>query len=310
MSSDSDLFDSDDALSPPTSRSRSRSRSSPAVAGRMSGAETAGLRRTGRRRLTFGRHDGSTYLEVLRSDPGYCQWATRVPAPSGPLRHFANWVRRARQAQDLGTLGGEDDDDNDEEDESEPDDDDEEEGDGLQRMTPQLAALRHQLHQQLSAFLNAEENGGEPAAALARALLEAANTTGNAAAGAGSGLRGRGATEVVDALPRLTFSPALFSGTPYPDSCPICLDSFEEAAGDEKFIVLTPCLHVFHSTCLTSWLQKKRECPSCRWDITDTGEQNILRSTTSTSDGLSEAAAASARALAGTTVVLSDDSQE
>ena len=32
----------------------------------------------------------------------------------------------------------------------------------------------------------------------------------------------------------------------------------------EKEYMITPCKHVFHSLCLTSWMNLKHECPYCR----------------------------------------------
>ena len=46
--------------------------------------------------MTFGRYEGVPCDDVLRNDPHYCDWATRIENPSGPLRQFAAWVRNAR----------------------------------------------------------------------------------------------------------------------------------------------------------------------------------------------------------------------
>ena len=46
--------------------------------------------------MTFGRYEGLPCVFVLRNDPDYCDWATRIENPSGPLRQFAAWVRNAR----------------------------------------------------------------------------------------------------------------------------------------------------------------------------------------------------------------------
>ena len=46
--------------------------------------------------MTFGRYAGEPREAVLRNDPDYCDWATRIENPSGPLRQFAAWVRNAR----------------------------------------------------------------------------------------------------------------------------------------------------------------------------------------------------------------------
>jgi hypothetical protein len=51
-------------------------------------------------------------------------------------------------------------------------------------------------------------------------------------------------------------------------SCAICYDSAEER---EKWSVLLTCGHVFHSTCLESWLQSgdSNPCPTCRVSFSD-----------------------------------------
>merc|ERR1712032_1013622 len=80
--------------------------------------------------------------------------------------------------------------------------------------------------------------------------------------------------DLVAQLPRIAYSPQLFSGEPYQEACPICMENFDPSESDatDHQIVLTPCLHAFHEPCLSSWLRKHVECPSCRWDVTNTGE--------------------------------------
>ena len=51
--------------------------------------------------MTFGRYEGEPREYVLRNDPDYCDWATRIENPSGPLRQFAAWVRNARSQFEL-----------------------------------------------------------------------------------------------------------------------------------------------------------------------------------------------------------------
>ena len=51
--------------------------------------------------MTFGRYEGEPCEDVLRNDPDYCDWATRIENPSGPLRQFAAWVRNARSQFEL-----------------------------------------------------------------------------------------------------------------------------------------------------------------------------------------------------------------
>eukprot|EP00927_Polykrikos_kofoidii_P080659 TRINITY_DN77581_c0_g1_i1.p1 TRINITY_DN77581_c0_g1~~TRINITY_DN77581_c0_g1_i1.p1 ORF type:complete len:315 (+),score=21.38 TRINITY_DN77581_c0_g1_i1:59-1003(+) len=78
----------------------------------------------------------------------------------------------------------------------------------------------------------------------------------------------------VDQLPRVPFKKDLFSGSPHPEECPICLEEWQSTSGE---IVLTPCLHVFHVSCLGGWIVERNDCPTCRWDLKNTGEENALR---------------------------------
>ena len=46
--------------------------------------------------------------------------------------------------------------------------------------------------------------------------------------------------------------------------CPICIH--EIVVGDE--IILSKCMHLFHSECLVQWLSTNtRDCPSCRTQL-------------------------------------------
>ena len=46
--------------------------------------------------------------------------------------------------------------------------------------------------------------------------------------------------------------------------CIICLSDFE--IGDQ--VSALPCLHVFHTDCIASWLRKHCQCPVCKYNIT------------------------------------------
>ena len=45
--------------------------------------------------------------------------------------------------------------------------------------------------------------------------------------------------------------------------CVICMNAVD-VAGDARARMVTPCHHVFHSGCLTRWMDVKQECPTCR----------------------------------------------
>ncbi|XP_040365944.1 uncharacterized protein LOC121050341 [Rosa chinensis] len=47
------------------------------------------------------------------------------------------------------------------------------------------------------------------------------------------------------------------------ESCPICMDDFEEKE-DAAPIARLPCLHVFHRHCILCWLHRNPLCPLCR----------------------------------------------
>ena len=53
-------------------------------------------------------------------------------------------------------------------------------------------------------------------------------------------------------------------------NCVICLENFKVG---EKVIIL-PCIHIFHSVCIKSWLATKDECPMCKFKLTP---ENIER---------------------------------
>ena len=47
-------------------------------------------------------------------------------------------------------------------------------------------------------------------------------------------------------------------------SCTICLEEFQQ---NEKVIAL-PCLHYFHKKCIKKWMERKKECPICKFELT------------------------------------------
>ena len=47
--------------------------------------------------------------------------------------------------------------------------------------------------------------------------------------------------------------------------CSICLEEFME----DEYLTCLPCIHAFHSTCIKDWLKRSKECPICKFMITN-----------------------------------------
>ncbi|CAO3634949.1 unnamed protein product [Mucor hiemalis] len=47
------------------------------------------------------------------------------------------------------------------------------------------------------------------------------------------------------------------------DECIICLEEYSEG----EIIRTLPCKHLFHSTCIQAWLNRKHFCPICKYDV-------------------------------------------
>ncbi|CAK63317.1 unnamed protein product (macronuclear) [Paramecium tetraurelia] len=60
------------------------------------------------------------------------------------------------------------------------------------------------------------------------------------------------------------------------EDCVICLETLKNGISLEmKLCSVTPCFHIFHFQCLSSWLQKQRNCPFCRNEFNRIQIQNI-----------------------------------
>ena len=46
--------------------------------------------------------------------------------------------------------------------------------------------------------------------------------------------------------------------------CAICLGRFNSKV---KVIIL-PCIHIFHRTCIKEWMEKQKNCPICKFELT------------------------------------------
>lgn len=65
----------------------------------------------------------------------------------------------------------------------------------------------------------------------------------------------------IRSLPLVSFS----KGERTEDECRCCI-CYEDFIAGEK-VMLLPCLHAYHSTCLVPWLSNNRICPICREEI-------------------------------------------
>jgi hypothetical protein len=46
--------------------------------------------------------------------------------------------------------------------------------------------------------------------------------------------------------------------------CAICLEKFNSKV---KVIIL-PCIHIFHRSCINNWMKKQKNCPICKFELT------------------------------------------
>ena len=78
------------------------------------------------------------------------------------------------------------------------------------------------------------------------------------------------------------------------DTCSICQQSFND---NDITRMLNSCKHIFHLTCIDTWLSEHSTCPSCRHnlidDLTSTTSTSSTTSTTSTSSTTSTTSSSS-----------------
>ena len=70
---------------------------------------------------------------------------------------------------------------------------------------------------------------------------------------------------ILQALPTTEFTPAnLANFSEENKQCAICQCCYEVK---EKYIIL-PCLHRFHTECVSKWFERKNTCPICKRRVT------------------------------------------
>lgn len=332
------------------SRSRSRSRGARAssASGPPNGGSSRPS--SGSRVLQFGRNMGRTYDYIFQYEFGYCRWAMSVPNPSGPLRDFARWSRRRLVRQSGGEAESEDSDSGASTASSSPSAPSGTGGSAearvraMQGSNPSVvgdASLEAQRR-------SLEANVWNLQRSVAYFVAGSSTRLGSAQRAPLRQPQAALVLENLPRVtydPRL-FGPS----RAHPESCPVCMEDFappsrvESAAGasggaavprgggtdggdvaesgedacassqeetaTSMEIVMTPCLHVFHSKCLGSWMAKSLDCPSCRWNLADMGVQEAIGSSRRAGAPPAPIVAAREGAFEPDTVVdVSDDSQ-
>ena len=56
-------------------------------------------------------------------------------------------------------------------------------------------------------------------------------------------------------------------------NCVICMEDFKN--GDISTNL--PCLHMFHTNCIQTWLNTQNTCPICKFELTEENINNINR---------------------------------
>lgn len=45
------------------------------------------------KKITFGKHNGRSYEEMVEKEKGYCVWVLSQESPSGPMKDFKEWLK-------------------------------------------------------------------------------------------------------------------------------------------------------------------------------------------------------------------------
>lgn len=85
------------------------------------------------------------------------------------------------------------------------------------------------------------------------------------------------AQRMLELLPRERFDRTHHSNLV---ECEFCLEDYKD--GDE--LTRLPCMHIFHRTCIETWLATESVCPNCRLDFLD-----AIKMATGNAGSLSEA---------------------
>lgn len=79
-------------------------------------------------------------------------------------------------------------------------------------------------------------------------------------------------SNIVQQLLLLSIKPK--RGVKLEETCAVCLNDLEEeteaeeeAETAEEGVIVMPCDHLFHASCISRWFEKKFSCPLCRREI-------------------------------------------
>mmetsp|Transcript_34004 Transcript_34004/g.67603 ORF Transcript_34004/g.67603 Transcript_34004/m.67603 type:complete len:425 (-) Transcript_34004:37-1311(-) len=76
----------------------------------------------------------------------------------------------------------------------------------------------------------------------------------------------RAGREEIKSCARLTSIPRVaFRVQPLDAHCPVCQDAYASQLG--AVVCRLPCRHLFHETCVLTWLGKRNTCPICRFEL-------------------------------------------
>jgi hypothetical protein len=86
------------------------------------------------------------------------------------------------------------------------------------------------------------------------------------------------------------------------EDCSICLLEISE-----RDLYITKCNHKYHISCICSAVNRKRTCPNCRANISDTEIKSIIKSVKHNFDRFDSISTAAAKSIANNTYITLDE---